>query len=388
MLSGQDVSLRKVRRKLAADGPAETATAAAEFLCRKVVLTPLFRRLLDAGRPPVIADKCLPDVAPRYYPLDGSVSPDSGQSFVAGMDCGYVLSATGMGLTPGGIVVGATISEPAGRPRKTGVVLERQAVLGGPKTVADLVAGRVGALDSAARHIGPLAPMIPRYRNYFHWLIECLPRLRGIRAYEERSGTDVSLLVPADLPEWIFESLRLVGVPKDRLVPAETAVYRTSDLVVPSFPLPTAAECAWIRAQVLERAAEDVGVETGTNVYISRTGATERTVRNEDAVVSALSEYGFESYRLEELSVAAQARLFDEADLIVGAHGAGLSNLVFCTDGAALELFGKKVKSNYANIAETVGIHYESLQCAAAGVDLVVDTDRLVNVVGALDDRA
>jgi capsular polysaccharide biosynthesis protein len=230
--------------------------------------------------------------------------------------------------------------------------------------------------------------MIPRYRNYFHWLIECLPRLRGIRVYEERTGTDVSLLVPADLPEWIFESLRLVGVPKDRLVPAEAPVYRTSDLVVPSFPLPTATECAWIRAQVLERAAEDVGVETGTNVYISRAGATERTVRNEDAVVSALSEYGFESYRLEELSVAAQARLFDEADLIVGAHGAGLSNLVFCTDGTALELFGRKIKSNYANIAETVGIHYESLQCAAAGVDLVVDTDRLVNVVGALDDRA
>jgi capsular polysaccharide biosynthesis protein len=292
-----------------------------------------------------------------------------------------------MGLTPDGNVIGATVSEPAGRPKKTSVVLERQAVLEGPKMVADLIAGRIGVLNAAATHTGPLVPMIPRYQNYFHWLIECLPRLRGVRALEDRTDLDVSLLVPADLPEWIAQSLMLVGFPKDRLVPAEAPLYHTSNLVVPSFPLPTPAECAWLRTQVLERAPEDVGVETGANVYISRAGATERTVRNENAVVSTLSEYGFESYRLEELSVAAQARLFDEADLIVGAHGAGLSNLVFCTDGAALELFGSKVKSNYANIADTVGVQYESLQCSASGVDLVVDTDRLIDVIDTLDDR-
>jgi capsular polysaccharide biosynthesis protein len=64
-------------------------------------------------------------------------------------------------------------------------------------------------------------------------------------------------------------------------------------------------------------------------------------------VLEALSPFGFEKVDPGTLTVAKQVRLFAEAELVVGAHGAGLSNLVFCPEGAAvLELF----PPDYVNI--------------------------------------
>jgi capsular polysaccharide biosynthesis protein len=107
-------------------------------------------------------------------------------------------------------------------------------------------------------------------------------------------------------------------------------------------------------------------------------------VLNEDAVVDTLREYGFEPYRLADYSVAEQAILFDEADLVVGAHGAGFSNLVYTEDTAVLELFGEKIKPNYANLAKSIGLSYDSLECRPRGVDLQVDTEQLATAVEAL----
>ena len=381
----QDVSLKKIQRKISADGIQAALAAGVETSCRKFLFTPVLRQLIRSGYVPTASEADLVRDGSDYYrvePIDTKSSPRR-RPFVVNAGEGRVLTTTGAGLNAAGDIIDETVSRPEEVTHKTAVTLWRHLYFDGPRLVYDIVNRRTNAVDERATHTGAVTPMIPRYRNYFHWTIECLPRLRAIRAFEKKTATDVSLLVPNDASGWMMESLALAGVDDDSIQPANATVYKASELVVPSFPEPTTDDCRWLRNAVLKNSS-DVSIETGSNIYISRANATERRVLNEDAVKDTLRGYGFRSYRLEELSVAEQAVLFNDADIVLGAHGAGLSNLIYCEDAAVIELFGKKVKPNYAALADTVGIEYRSMNCTPSGVDLIVDTDSLAETVEAV----
>jgi len=385
MKLSDDVSARKFRRKVSSDGVLPSALTGAELLARKKVLYPFFRRRVDEGRPPLVsAIDAANDGAVVGVEDDDSGSLDTPVVYAADAGSGYVLSKTGTAVTEEGAFISESVATPESRHHKLAVALSRHAFFDGPRFARNLVQQQVDALDERATRIGTVCSLVPRYLNYYHWTVEILPKVRAVREYERVTGESVSFLIPDDPPGWMQESLSHVGVDSSEVIQAEDSAYRTSTLVVPSFPKPTRQDCRWIRDRIFDSKGEAVDVDSGSNVYISRRDTQERRVLNEDAVVDALEDYGFESYRLADYSVAEQAVLFDEADLVVGAHGAGFSNLVYAEDTAVLELFGEKVKHNYANLAAAAGLAYESLECRPRGVDLHVDTERLSTVVDAL----
>jgi len=116
-------------------------------------------------------------------------------------------------------------------------------------------------------------------------------------------------------------------------------------------------------------------------IYISREDATVRRVTNEEAVMDLLAEYGFERYRLAELSYAEQVTLFSDAEAIVSPHGSGLLNQIYADDAVVIELFGPKHSiTNPAieyYIADLWGHDYGCVQCEAVGCDTRVDLDGL-----------
>ena len=58
-----------------------------------------------------------------------------------------------------------------------------------------------------------------------------------------------------------------------------------------------------------------------------------RRIHNLEQVQDFLSAYNFETVYLEGMSVLDQILLFQSAEFVIGAHGAGLSNLLFCDPG-------------------------------------------------------
>lgn len=64
--------------------------------------------------------------------------------------------------------------------------------------------------------------------------------------------------------------------------------------------------------------------------YIDRRTASNRVLHNEDELVEVLEQRGFTIVQLEYLTLDEQAGLFSNAEYIIGAHGAGLANMVFC----------------------------------------------------------
>src|SRR6478736_5721811 len=61
-------------------------------------------------------------------------------------------------------------------------------------------------------------------------------------------------------------------------------------------------------------------------LLIERKGPT-RKIENFDQVQQFLAHHGFETIVLEEMSIVEQILLFQNAEFVIGTHGAGLTNL-------------------------------------------------------------
>jgi capsular polysaccharide biosynthesis protein len=212
-------------------------------------------------------------------------------------------------------------------------------------------------------------------------MVETVPKVRYLREFEQQTGSAVTVLVPPSGPPFIDETLELLGWPASRVVRATDQMYRAQNLIVPSFPQRTPADFEWIQGEILDAVStERESVEREgrrSNVYVSRANAVERRVTNEREVIDVLSDYGFERYYLENRSLVENVRLFNRAEVVVGPHGAGLTDIIFAENCTLIELFGEKVKEPYELLAGAVGADYEPVYCRADSADIVVDVEKL-----------
>ena len=104
-------------------------------------------------------------------------------------------------------------------------------------------------------------------------------------------------------------------------------------------------------------------------IYVYRgPQGSNRLLLNEDELAARLAAMGIEVVKLERLPVAQQIALFASAKLVVGAHGAGLANIVFCSAGTCvLELTPDSIcRQNFAALAVAYDLtffveHYPTL---------------------------
>jgi len=84
---------------------------------------------------------------------------------------------------------------------------------------------------------------------------------------------------------------------------------------------------------------EEHDSELPKRFYIKRSDA--RLV-NDDSMIELLRSMKFNIVILEELSLDAQVQLFTNADCVIGVHGAGLTNIIFCDDSTKIIEIGDR----------------------------------------------
>lgn len=65
-------------------------------------------------------------------------------------------------------------------------------------------------------------------------------------------------------------------------------------------------------------------------IFLDRRPMVQRRLTNMDQIAPILARHGFETVFAEDLTYPEQAALFAQASHVVGLHGAGLTNLLFC----------------------------------------------------------
>ena len=124
-------------------------------------------------------------------------------------------------------------------------------------------------------------------------------------------------------------------------------------------------------------------------IYVSRSDATHRNVRNEDEVCAVLSALGFEIVCPGQMSFEEQVNIFSEARLIIGAHGAGMTNVLWSRCADVVELMPSNLQdADYRFLCNIIGHrhytllarHFEHPSGWAFG-DIEIDVKALFSVV-------
>ena len=201
--------------------------------------------------------------------------------------------------------------------------------------------------------------------NYFHFLVEILPRL----ALFETEGvpTPDKWYVPLQ-HSYQREILELVGfLPRGEIIDADVHPHvRGERLLVPGLPDGFKRTPPWTIDFVRERLRPS-GLELipGRRIYVTRGDQRyNRIVTNEPEVVELLRSRGFDVVDPGAHSVGDQIRIFGEAECIVSPHGAGLTNVLFASAGAAvLEILSPNyVDVGFWKLAEAIpGLSYRYL---------------------------
>jgi len=200
-------------------------------------------------------------------------------------------------------------------------------------------------------------------KSYFHWLMDCLPRL----ILFESKRPEIPVILPSYLREksFVMESLTLLGKNNIQFL-KKHKWYFLRRVYFPVHLAPTGNYNDEITRKL--RTAITVGCKNtpSLKIYISRRKAAHRKIDNEKEILPLLEQSGFKTVYCEEMSFKEQISLFSETAVLFTNHGAGLTNMLFMPTGTkVIELRKKNDDHNncYFSLASALNLKYYYLEC-------------------------
>lgn len=210
---------------------------------------------------------------------------------------------------------------------------------------------------------------------YFHWFQDVLGRL----ALLELQGYEWDYLyVPYDKP-YIKQTLELWGIDPKKIISPDSNKFciQADEVILPSYTMNknqgllkyagfhyNPVTMKYVSEKLL-KAAQKKNIDTSKfskKVFITRKNAPYRCILNEDEIFELFQDKGFVRYELGDLLIAEQILLFQNAEMIVGEHGAGLTNCLFCKPGTrVIEIFQALIDSGPWWITQVMGMDYSCI---------------------------
>ena len=204
--------------------------------------------------------------------------------------------------------------------------------------------------------------------NHLHIITQIVP---AVVSYQSdpgfRGGT---LLLPSLVPgsadaiqALTVRALNLAGVMTANVVSLGAEPVALGDLTFSGYLRAVDGPSLFCRS-VFDRMARQANPDRRRHspraIFVSRVDSKDRVMRNEYELIARLLRWGIEPVELSSLDLDEQIALFRDTRLVVGAHGAGLANIVFCQPGTVLyELLpAHYVNPCVAHLAQMRDVHY------------------------------
>jgi len=209
------------------------------------------------------------------------------------------------------------------------------------------------------------------YTNHYHLIYEIL----GGLAVLEMNGIEYDwLYIPYDISR-VQTILTLWGIDSSKIISPVDAHFsiQADEVIVPSclcninigfehysgqFIHPITMN--YVKNKLLKK-VEAVSTHKvfSRKIFISRKDSMLRRILNEDDVFQLFEPLGFVRYELSKMTVEEQILLFKNAEIMVGEHGAGLTNLLFCNkETMVIELFQRHINMCFWWISSACELQY------------------------------
>ena len=202
--------------------------------------------------------------------------------------------------------------------------------------------------------------------NYFHWFTDVLPKLYLLSI--DNYGVPVILPKYFTKYTYITESLKLFPEIKIFWL-AEYQKAKISKLIF----IPNLATTGNYNDVIIRRLnvflKEKLSVnkiEAKERVFISREKAPTRKILNWKESVEVLKKHNLKMQAYEDLCWSHQIELTSQSELLIGVHGAGLTNMLFMEPGSTIIELRKKddCKNNcFFSLASALNHKYYYLLC-------------------------
>lgn len=187
--------------------------------------------------------------------------------------------------------------------------------------------------------------------NYYHWALESLTRIVLIYKHHQIDLNDIKIIIREKSKSYLKDSLvTLFNIPEKNIIEwgGKRAIIKKCLIV--SFPQYRSEQIGYhvnnpiILNKLREIAYNNIHNEKKPPEYIiiSRKNAYQRKLFNIDELLVSFPGYDFKIVYLEELSFKEQVQLFRNAKIVIGAHGAGLTNIIYCRNSLIIEFFPDK----------------------------------------------
>lgn len=199
--------------------------------------------------------------------------------------------------------------------------------------------------------------------SYYHFTLECLPKLYLMRDFIEKS----TLIFPSKLTsfhkQWFdilnIHNIRLIN--EDEIVKAQVAItsnFSARDLnhhhlITPDFR-------DWVLSKIKQNKTTYY-----KKIFIGRKNPKFRILLNKENVIKMLNNYGFVYLEMEDFLVEEQVRIFNNAQQIICLHGAALSNICFCKPNTKIiDLMHEDFKQwCFLKLAIILNLNYSIIPC-------------------------
>lgn len=265
----------------------------------------------------------------HFYHLHCTTSYEIDETFLCAIPCATVLNQMGLIATSDGEII-------------------RQSLDGQRRTIDLDLAQVKEILDVNQVMPGIYVSLLSCFPlNFAHWLMDCLPKLALLDVISDVSKTDLKFIIPEKPPKYILESLQLLGIQENQIIHLPEKGIKVEKLflchVAQNPGRPNKQSLLKIRKQLLASCIKDNSSYSGSRrIYISRSQSSRKIV-NEDELLQILTDYGFEILYCEQMTLVEQIQVFSNAEVIIGPHGAGIYNQIFCHFGTTIiEIYNKE----------------------------------------------
>jgi hypothetical protein len=160
--------------------------------------------------------------------------------------------------------------------------------------------------------------------NYYHWLIDLLPRVALLREHEQFSSF-ARFLVNGTRAPYEAASLRALDLPAEKIFyTGANDRFRLEHAVIPSMDHASKVIAPW-KIEALRRLRDSISLgKSGPappRLYVSRRQAAVRRLVNESELQQVLKDDGFTCVELEERPWPEQVALFAGARIVVASSG-------------------------------------------------------------------
>ena len=198
--------------------------------------------------------------------------------------------------------------------------------------------------------------------NPWHIWIDVISKFRLI---EKRWSTDFTkyCYVLANESKYLEKCIKELFPEVKVLVMPKNETWQFKHLLVPSMSnsndgVITPHLAPWLRHFKGRPGLEDI--KPHRKILVLRPGAVTRRIQNSDELMLNLK--GWETVVLEKMSIREQMKTFAEASHVMAAHGAGLTNLLWCQPGTkVIEIQDKNMlhKKVYPVLSHHLGLEHK-----------------------------